>query len=52
MPLYQYSAGRKSDGVEIVSGMVDDALSAGAERIKLVVMAGLLLVCPLKSGPP
>lgn len=50
MTLYRYKAIRKCDGVEIHSGTIDDALTAGRLRMKMTIIAGLLSSHPGARG--
>jgi hypothetical protein len=50
MPIYRYHATRKSDGAELASGTINDALNAGSQPMKLAIIAGLLHDHPKARG--
>jgi hypothetical protein len=39
---YHFTATRKDNGDELLSGTIDDVLNAGLESMKMTVLAGLL----------
>lgn len=50
MPIYHYHATRKSDGAELASGTINDALNAGPQPMTLAIIAGLLHDHPMARG--
>jgi hypothetical protein len=50
MPVYRFRAIRRSDGAELHSDTITDALNAGVEPMRLAVVAALLHSHPLAKG--
>ncbi|SCX88769.1 hypothetical protein [Paracoccus tibetensis] len=50
MQVFDYLVIRKSDGAEIVSASIVDAMDAGLEPMKLAVAAALLHSHPMAKG--